>query len=266
VVVVWGRDHSDERDELFVELADLGDADLRGAWVNELEEYDTASLWVVGDVGTVAVSDNLGITWDTLTLPGGAANLHAITGFSGRPVIVGDELVLVQLADGTWIEPLPPAGGWGQLRGVATVRERIYAVGLGGVVWSASDPSGEWIAEPIEVNVDLFAVGDYGSPFAPPYEVAIVGADGTLLLLRSNGWIRPNTGVTVDLLDFDGNFALGADGGVYEVDSDGPLILTETIEGARALSVDALFGGLATVGDDGSATAPPGFDCHEGRR
>jgi hypothetical protein len=264
IVVVWGRDHADARDELFVEVSDLGDAELRDAWVNEMEEYGITSMWVVGDAGTIAISDDLGATWQTVELPLGGASLHAITGFSGRPVIVGDELVLVQLADGTWIEPPQPPDGWGQLRGVATVREQIYAVGLAGVAWSTSDPSGEWFAEPVGVDVDLFDVGSFGDVYVPVYaDVAIVGAQGTVLISRSNGWHRPSTGVSVDLIDYDNNFAVGTDGGVYELASDGPLMLSKTIAGARALSTGSLLGGLATVGDDGSATAPPGFDCHD---
>ena len=78
----------------------------------------------------------------------------------------GDELVLVRVADGTWLEPPAPADGWGQLRGVAATSDRIYAVGLAGAFWSASDPSGEWTAMAGGIADDLLDVGTYGDYWA----------------------------------------------------------------------------------------------------
>jgi hypothetical protein len=257
-VLAWGFDYARDVTQ-FVETSDLGDADLRAVWIDG-EEYASTSWWVVGDAGTVAVSDNRGATWNPITLPGGTADLHGISGFAGRPVIVGDEVVLVRVADGTWIEPPLPPGGWGQLRGVGSTDERVYAVGLGGAVWSASDPRGQWIAENVGVDVDLFDVSRLGDPYFSDTVIA-VGAEGTVLIGEPSGWSRPDTGVSVDLIDCDNGYALGADGGIYEIATNGPLMLKETIEGARALSQQYYWYAATTVGIGGLATTPPADDC-----
>jgi hypothetical protein len=251
-VVWWGEVYDRKENRPFVDVTDLGDADLLGVWV------DQNAWWVVGEAGTVAVSDNHGSTWNTITLPGGDADLHAISGFAGRPVIVGDEVVLVRVADGTWVEPPVPTGGWGQLRGVGADEARIYAVGLGGVVWSSADPSGEWIAEAVGVDVDLFDVGHFEDPYSPRSAavMVVVGAEGTVLIGAGGKWSQPAAGVSVDLIDYDTGSALGSNGSIYVIDVDGPLRQNETIAGALALSQQAYWYALTTVGLDGRATIP----------
>lgn len=252
-VVSWGYEQVD--DTPFIEVTQLGDADLHAVWSSG------DSWWVVGDAGTVAVSDNAGATWKLVTLPGGTANLHAITSFAGHLVIVGDELVLVRIADGTWIEAPAPVGGWGQLRAVGSRHDRIYAVGLAGAFWSASDPSGEWQPMADGITDDLLDMGPFGSPYAPVDELAIVGSQGTVLIVDASGWTRRDTGVSVDLIDYDQDHALASDGGLYRIDDAGELVLIETREGTRAIVYDDLDS-LTTVGDNGLATAAIGVECH----
>jgi photosystem II stability/assembly factor-like uncharacterized protein len=256
IVVVgtdWsGANWSGRGTEVFVDSSDVGDADLHAAW------SVGTGWWVVGDAGTVATSDNFGRTWNPVTLPGGSADLHGITEFSGHMVIVGDDLVLVRNFDGTWIELSAPMGEWGQLRAVAAHNERIYAVGLGGVVWSASDPGGEWVSEDVGVDVDLFDVGRRSSF---PEVIAIVGAQGTVLLGDIDGWIQGDTGVTLDLVDYDGGHVLDADGNVYRIDDDGSLTVSEIRTGATALDHSHWRSGDATTVGDGVVLMPRDWDC-----
>src|SRR4029079_18222815 len=100
------------------------------------------------------------LTWNPLDL-GTTANLRGITSVGSRMVVVGDGVVLLQDEDGMWCESLAPEIGWGDLRAVHDDGSRVYVVGLAGKAWSASDPSGEWVAEAVGTDVDLFDVGSF---------------------------------------------------------------------------------------------------------
>src|SRR5262249_42695612 len=127
---------------------------------------------------------------------------------------------------------------------------RVDAVGLGGVIWSTNDPSGEWTLEPSGVTTDLFAV-DFGTA---------VGAAGTFLLRDEDGWFGLETGLDVDLVDYEGSYALGANGEVYQINAvDGPLELIDALVAARSLTNQ--FRSWAVVGDGGLASTPAGVDC-----
>lgn len=246
-VVAWGNDHGPKDPEPIVEVFDIGDRDLHDVWLDK--RGDTVGWWVVGDGALIMVSNNRGATWESVELQSDA-DLHGIAAFDGRPIVVGDELVAMRTIDGTWTELTPPAGGWGQLRGIYVDADepRIEVVGLGGVIWSASDPSGEWTLEPSGVTTDLFDV----------FNGYVVGAEGTLLRHNESGWVRHNTGVEVDLVDIDYGRVLGANGDIY--DTLEPLGLIKTTEpGARGLSKG--WFGSATVGEGGSAFSPPPWDC-----
>ncbi len=251
-VAVWGTDFSGEPDEPFVDVFDLGDLDLHAAWIDKSDASSEAwRWWVVGDGGLIMASNNLGESWNTVELAS-TANLHAIAGIAGFPIVVGDDIIIWATSDGTWTPLTPPTGSWGELRGIsvyATTETRIEVVGLGGVIWATNDPSGEWTLEPSGVTTDLFAV-DYG---------VAVGAEGTLLRHTETGWSRLETGVDVDLVDYEGGYALGAGGEVYEVAVGEPLELIATQSGARALTNN--FDGWATVGDGGSASGPAAAKC-----
>jgi hypothetical protein len=159
----------------------------------------------------------------------------------------------VRLADGSWIEPLPPFDGWGQLRGVAVHDARVYVVGLGGVIWSARDPEEEWVAEIGGGTNDLLAVGWLGD-FRYEDLIVAVGSGGTVLVRddRLGEWSPVDTDVTVDLIDVHRSRALGAGGEVFVVHDDGALQLIDTLPGSRAIARHSRTH-LATVGPSGGA-------------
>lgn len=251
-VVVWGTDGSGEANEPFVDAFDLGDLDVRAAWIDKSNPSSEAwGWWVVGDGGLIMVSIDLGMTWNSVGLAS-TANMYGVAGIAGHPIVVGDDVIAWLPIDGTFTELTPPTGGWGQLRGISaytTTQTRVEVVGLGGVIWATDDPSGEWTSEPSGVTTDLFAV-DYG---------VAVGAAGTLLRHGETGWTRLETGVDVDLVDYEGGYALGANGEVYQVVADEPLQLIDTKPGARALTNQ--FDGWVTVGDGGLASNPAAPQC-----
>lgn len=264
-VVVWGKSEPYGDADWFVDITHLGDADLHGAWV--LRSYEDfagwPTWWVVGDAGTIARSDDHGTTWEAIELPDVDADLHAITGVEAQPLIVGDEIVLLQLPDGTWTEPPVPEGGWGSLRGVSSNASLTYAVGLDGRVWSSTQPSEAWKAEAVGVQVDLFEVqvNRYSQHDRPEAEVIVVGASGTVLIETVDGWRQVDTGVSADLIDIaEWRIFLASDGSIYELDFDDQLTLLESRPGARALSTE--YFGHTTVGVGGHAVSPAvGEDC-----
>jgi hypothetical protein len=256
-VLVWGTDYSRNKTRPIVDVFDIGDVDLHAAWADKPSWPSTVPLtwWVVGDDGLIMATTSRGSSWDSVDLQSGA-DLYGIAGISGRPIIVGDDIIAMRTLDGTWTVLTPPAGGWGQLRGIwaaddnYTAEVRIKVVGLGGVIWTTDDPSGTWTLEPSGVTTDLFAI-DGG---------VAVGAAGTLLDDTDAGWIRAETGVDVDLVDYEFGYALGANGEVYEVRYGEPLTLIATNPGARGLT--NANGVWVTVGDGSSTNSPPRGYCH----
>ncbi len=253
-IMVWGTDYTGNKTKAFVDVSDVANVDLHAVWVDESNWSPTAALawWVGGDDGLILATSNRGSSWDRVDLQIGA-DLHGIAGVDGRPIVVGDDIIAMRNLDGTWTTLTPPAGGWGQLRGVSTISYydtplRIEVVGLGGVIWATDDPNGEWTLEPSGVTADLFAV-EYG---------IAVGAEGTLVLRTATGWTPSDTGVDVDLIDYDGGYALGKGGEVYEVRS-GQLTLIGTNPGARGLT--NADGAWVTVGDGSSTNSPPRGYC-----
>jgi hypothetical protein len=257
-VIAWGRayDEANWRTVPFVEHSQVGDANLRAVWA------DGSVWWVVGDAGTAALSVDHGLTWTPIDL-GTTANLRGITSIGSQLVVVGDGVMRLQGADGLWVEVPAPAGGWGELRAVHYDGSRLYVVGLAGKIWSAADPSGEWMAEDIGTDVDLFDV----SSFQLDYEastIAVVGASGTLLLRGASGWTRADTRTTTDLIACEDGGVLAAGGGLYEIGQKHRLRHIDTLTGAQALSYTQYTGALA-VGTDGAAYDKPYYGCDGGR-
>jgi hypothetical protein len=252
-VVVWSRGdqwpHRSEG-ELVVDVFDLGDLDLRAAWIDRVDwPPSVAAWWVVGDGGQIMVSNNRGVSWDEVQLPG-EPDLYGIAGFDGRPIVVGDEVIAMRSFDGTWTELVPPADGWGSLRGIFADDTGIDVVGLGGVIWSTSDPNGAWTLEPTGVTADLFAID----------EDLAVGAQGTLLRRTETGWAKEGTGYDVDLVDVAGDLVVGDDGAVYVV-SHPPIERIQTTTQARAVLDNTGVNAWTTVGDGGWASSPPNRGC-----
>jgi hypothetical protein len=257
-VVVWGTTRTDEGSQTpFADVSSLGTADLRAIWAESNDAVNI--LWAVGDAGTAAVSGDGGQTWQLVTLPT-TANLHAIIGIGSRLLMAGDDVLLVQGADGTWTEVTAPDGGWGQLRALFNHGDRLYAVGLDGVIRSTSDPSGEWIAESSGTQADLFAIGDLHPKSGGT--VAALGAGGTLLVRKSEGWERVDTDVSVDFLAYENLLVLGSDGGLFSIDDRAKLSRIDTFADAKAMSI--LYSRVLTVGTNGAVAVAEKFYC-EGR-
>lgn len=253
-VVAWGEDLGDTV-EPFVERFVVGGSALRSAAVNGL------AWWVVGDGGMLAMSESRGQSWATIDL-GLTANFHAIVNHLDKLVVVGDELVVAQDPSGNWVEVPAPSGSWGQLRGLYSDGTRLYAVGLAGVVWSSVDPLGEWIAEEVGVDVDLFGVSVHDGETT---QILIAGAQGTAIVGASGaGWATLATGTTVDLIDASASTLLGADGVVRELEYAGDVTVVGTFAGARALRHES-YGDLVTVGEAGAAVRVDYFQCVGGR-
>src|SRR5690349_6751101 len=163
--------------------------------------------------------------WSIIDL-GIDANFHAIASHVDKLVIVGDEIVVTQDAGGNWVEIPAPNSGWGQLRGLYGDGTEIWAVGLAGVVWSCTDPLGEWTAESIGVDVDLFGVCGYSGE---TQQVMIVGAQGTVVLSDPGAnWTAIETNTSVDFLDCSESTLLAADGAVTELRSEGDFVSVGT--------------------------------------
>ena len=256
-IVIWGTSDSDER---FADVSMIGTADLRAVWTGATTyDVEASTFWVVGDAGTAAVSGDGGQTWQLVALPT-TANLHAIIGIGSQLVVAGDEVVLVQGADGTWTEVAAPDGGWGQLRSLHSAGDRLVAVGLGGVIRSTSDPSGEWIVESSGTQSDLFAIGDFY--YKSDQTVLAVGAGGTLLVRTSEGWGRVDIDASVDFIAFGDQLVLAADGGLFEIDDRAKLTRINTFPGAKALASG--WSSAITVGKDGAVFVAQQTIC-EGR-
>lgn len=255
-IVAWGVDFEVDAfgNEPFVEVSSFGTADLRAI------SAEPGSWWVVGDAGTAAVSDDHGQTWMAVDLST-TADLRAIARVGSQLVVAGDEIVLAQNTDGTWTQVTAPDGEWGQLRALYNYGDRLYAVGLGGVIWSTIDPRDEWVAESSGTQADLFAIG-YLRHRREDHTVVAVGAGGTLLLRRSNGWDQIRSGESADLVDYDEGRALGAGGELFDVDSRGKLLYVGTFPGARAIAEAGSYQDeVAAVGDDGAAFLKQYYTC-----
>jgi hypothetical protein len=237
-----------------------GNVDLHGAAVGR-GDGNGSEWWVVGDGGFAAVTENRGQTWSTVDLAT-TANLHAIIEIEERLVVVGDAVVRVREPDGTWIEPLASAVGWGQLRDVAYANG-LWAVGLGGVIWTASDPSGEWVAEDSGTTADLFAAGWFSEQL-----LGAAGAAGTVVVREADAseWRSLDSGLDADILDYQADFFLTAEGELLEAGYEHHawgLEHVETFPGARAIlpGQEMAAIGLVVVGDAGSVTTKWNASC-----
>lgn len=240
-ILVWGSDSNASTGQ-YVNVSSVGTASLRALCVQ------ADSWWVVGDAGTAAVSGDLGQTWIPVNLPT-TADLRAIVRVGSQLVVAGDEVVLVQATDGTWSKVAAPNGGWGQLRALHHQGDRIYAVGLEGVIWSTLDPRAEWIAESSDTRADLFAIGYLYTKKTTT--VVAVGAGGTVLVRKSRGWDRIRNDEDVDLVGYHNGHTIGANGELFEVTTRGKLSRIATMPGARAMATD--WERVLAVGNDGAA-------------
>jgi hypothetical protein len=253
-VVAWGQSLDGEP---VVETSILADVELWG-----VTDAGGGRWVVVGDGGFAAVSDDWGQTWTTLDL-GTSADLHAVLAVDESVIAVGDEVVRVRQADNTWLEPTAPQGGWGQLRAIGSFYPDedpgVFAVGLGGVISSTTDPSGVWVAEDSGVSVDLFAVGPL------QWTVGAVGASGTFLVREDGEWRPIETERTADFIDYQEfdpyGVLLAADGDILQFHLTDGFRYLDRIEGARDLAASSPYYELIAVGDAGLAVSMDRRTC-----
>lgn len=212
----------------------------------------------VGDGGTIVAATEGEDAWRT-PASGTTATLRDVAGvavqvgsteYASYTIAVGDDVMVVRGEDDeAWAVVTPPAGGWGELRGVFSGPRQLLAVGLGGVIWATEgDPRGGWVREDAGTGADLVA-GD---------GVFVVGSGGTLLRRIDETWVTVDSGVSEDLIDYAEPFVLTAGGAVLAIPEgkgtqleDEPLAPREwTFAGARSLAVRDQF---ALVGEDGRA-------------
>jgi hypothetical protein len=251
-VVAW--DYADEVNAKVWTMA--GEVSLNG--VVSLGHGEDSEWWVIGEGGFVAVTEDRGETWSTIDLLT-TADLHAIVAIDDRLVVVGDAVVRVREPDGIWIEPPAPVGGWGQLRDVAHEAgwgTPVWAVGMGGIIWTAEDPSGAWVAEDSGTTADLFAAGI----FQEEGLLAASGASGTVVVrdVEASEWRSLDSGIEADIIHYHDDYFLTADGQLLEAryrrDVWG-LEHVETFPGARAFIHEIWESDkVVVVGDAGSVS------------
>lgn len=249
-VVAWGSEPG-------VETTTVGDVELRG-----VADAGGGRWVVVGDGGFAAVSHDLGQAWTTLDLET-SADFHAVLAVDESVIVVGDEVVRVVHADNTWLEPAAPQAGWGQLRAVGSSYpdedSGIFAVGLGGVISSTTDPSGVWVAEDSGVGVDLFGVGPL------QWAIGAVGANGTFLVREDGEWRPIETERTADFIDYQEfdpyGVLLSADGEILQYHLTDGFKYLDRIEGARDLAAASPYYELIAVGDAGVAVSMDRRTC-----
>lgn len=233
-------------DEIPTNLPRPISTDLRGIVVSDDQ------LVVVGLGGTLVVGDLEGIHWTPIAL-GTTADLFHVTSLQTRTgtvlVAVGDEVMYTRdTPAGAW-RPVPaPEGGWGRLRGTGVdIDGSVFAIGLGGALWSAPDLAGPWTRIELGVTADL-------TTLAPPDAEAplIGGSDGTLLARDSEGWRPLARTFTGDVADISSRYILTAPGEIYSHESH-PLTLTKISApglGLYALS-EAVSDGVVALGKPG---------------
>lgn len=142
-----------------------------------------------------------------------------------------------------------PGGGFGRLRGVSRDSDgSLFAVGLGGILWSAPEVSGPWTRIELGLTADLTAV-------SPPDALVpmIGGSDRTLLGRASDGWRPIEPTFTGDIADITHDFLLTTHGEVFSLDFH-PVTLAKVAGlglGVYALS-SASHGGVFVLGRAGN--------------
>ncbi|MDC0716510.1 WD40/YVTN/BNR-like repeat-containing protein [Nannocystis bainbridge] len=177
---------------------------------------------VVGDRGTIRVSDDLGETWHAPTSPATAAALRGLVAHCPFRIgiAVGDDgTVLVASGDlETWRARV--SGTDQRLQAVALARPVAVAVGDGGTIVRSGDEGETWAPVPVDTTADLRTVALTSSGGGPAMGM-IGAADGALLVSRDDGetWDRINPGFTPPIRQIHV--------GGYEV--DGATLLSATI-------------------------------------
>jgi hypothetical protein len=230
-------------------------------------------LIVVGDQGSVLVSDDAGASWSPRssgTTTSLTAIMRANLGGVDSLVAVGVEVIVVSLDGGeTWAVGEPPATGWGTLRGLFLTSERIYAVGDAGVAWSSATPEGLWNAEELGTTANLLGGGSsYAAGDATVGEgetLLVIASDNTLLLRDANGWSSRPLTLDGSAIAFSGGYVLTSSGAIYDLDGTGSAALVPVDLPFEATALYGDGSGIVLVGREGGAARIYFQPCIGGR-
>lgn len=163
-------------------------ADLHGVSAHA-SSHASCPYIVVGDHGTIRISDDGGDTWRTPKGPAIAAALRAVE--ANCPfktgIAVGDAgtVMVASGAPETW--QARDGGTDRPLRSVALAAKTAVAVGDGGTVVRSGDSGDTWAPVAVETTADLLSVALSSSLDGGPAVGMIGAADGTLLASRDGG-------------------------------------------------------------------------------
>lgn len=261
-VVHWGYDTRGVQE---LESWTLGE----GVELHAVLDATSEQWWVVGEAGEAWMTSAQGDPWVAVELDT-SADLYAIAEYDERLFVVGDELVRVREADGTWVEPEPPAAGWGQLRAVRgdALVGRVWAVGLEGRIVSVADddPGGAWVEEASGTEADLLALDRFLYEIGPStYRMTALGSDGTMVARddSSGDWSSVDSGVEADFI----NASLTATGELlnreYRDIGGWRFTSVDSLSGARTAVDHTLMGSsrIVVVGEGGTAAVVTRIFC-----
>jgi hypothetical protein len=230
-------------------------------------------LLAVGDQGTIVISDDAGQTWSPRT-SGTTGSLIAIVHAplnSGDVIVaVGVEAIVVSADMGeTWSVVPEPATGWGTLRGVFATKERVYAVGDGGVAWSSESPGGLWNIETLGTSANLLGGGPHyadSDSWVNETETLLVAAsDNTVILRDSEGWRVRSLDLEGTVIGISGGYLLTSAGVVYDLDGTGIASRLPVTFDFAVKAIHADVGGVIVVGEGGQAQRAYEQQCVGGR-
>jgi photosystem II stability/assembly factor-like uncharacterized protein len=140
--------------------------------------------------------------------------------------------------------------GTANLRAISVHEDNSWwVVGDAGTAAFSEDHGETWIPVALPSTADLYAID--GHEFRSGGLVVAVGAGGTVLVRKSGAWERARNNEHVDLLGYVSPYALGANGELFEVHSDGTLSrVGKKMRGTQAV---ALGWGVVAVGNGGAA-------------
>jgi photosystem II stability/assembly factor-like uncharacterized protein len=163
-------------------------------------EAELLRYFVAGSAGTLLRTDDSGATWESVALDTDVDLHESFFGYSGRGVIVGDEVVLASDDFGESWSVVSVPGAY--LRSVAGKEGApdLLAVGRSGTVLRSDDDGWSWapVEVPTETNLTGVTFGwPENSKALPGVNAVIVGEPATVLTSKDDG----KTWETNDLSD-----------------------------------------------------------------
>jgi hypothetical protein len=262
LIAAWAFEGSGKDRHLVVDTQRPTSADLHA--IGRSGDYlDGYELFAVGSDGTILNSQD-GSEWITIEIPGVEADLWAVgqvtfgtSSYDQRRdlVIVGDDTLIVRDQDGAWHQPTPPVNGWGSLRALTYDDAEAFVFGLDGVAWSSPDPTFAWAVEKTGAEVDLLSAGRTPRPYPsdehPTTTICAGGVGGTVVCHdQATGWRTLDLGTTADIVGFEWDSLLSADGELWVWDGEADYDFVADYEG-RFSALAHGFGLVIMAREDG---------------